>query len=307
MIAKSEKDGAAMKNNSTTYLCLILAPLFWSGNYMMGKLIVNIIPPIGLNFFRWTLVVVLLLPFVYKQLMQNKATIYKNLHWIVLLGFLSVVIYTSFVYIGLQYTTVVNAGLLSAIVPVVIMALSYFMLNEKLSLLKVVGVISSILGVMVIITHGHLADILQLKANMGDMLILIAVIAWGFFSTLLKKLSLQLSPLIILYCTAVAGAFILLPAYGYTMMHGHIVHFNLITLMSVSYAAIFASIFAFTFWNIGVMRIGPSKASYFLNLLPVFCCILAIVILHEQFHFYAVVGALLVLLGIVCATCFNKR
>lgn len=277
---------------------LILAPLFWAGNFLVGKIANAIIPPFTFAFMRWLVVTLCLAPFAIPTVIEEWTLIRKHFRSLCILAFLSVFSYTAFVYWGLHYTTVVKASLLNATVPIIILLLSTVLLNEKLTIKKIVGVILSIVGAFLLIMRGNVHSI-DLSFNQGDFLIIIAAISWAIFSVYYKKHRLRVSPLLFLFMTATIGTFMLLPAFLIERHLGYITTVNLTFLFSVGYAAIFSSILAFTFWNMGVMSKGPTQAGYFFNLLPVFSTLLAIIFLGEKLHTYEVIGFILILLGIL--------
>ncbi len=292
----------------SAYLCLLLAPLFWSGNFVMGRFMHSEIPPFTLAWFRWFLVVLILLPANYTQLRNSWLEIKKNAGIITLLSLLSVVIYTSFVYLGLHDTTVLSASLINATVPVLMVLLSAYFIGEALSLQKMLGILLSILGVVFIITKGDISAVTSLHYHAGDLVILFAAASWALFSVLYKKSELTLSPFLFLFVTAIIGDIILLPCALIEYQMGHVAQYTWLSFGSVVYASLFSSVLAFTFWSIGVREVGPGIAAYFFNLLPVFGSVLAILFLGESVHLYHFIGCLSVFLGIFLATMKrNKR
>ncbi len=274
----------------------------WGGNFVVGRMIHANIPPFTLAFFRWLLVVVLLFPISISGLKKYQSHIKDNVANLIALSILSIVIYTSFVYWGVQTTTAVNASLINASAPVLILVLAVAVLKEHLSACKLSGIVLSFLGVIYVVTQGHIAQVLEMKFTLGDLLILIAAIAWAVFSILTKKMSFNLPPLLFLFITAVIGVLILLPLSLWEWYHRLTIVWQWQTVGSIFYAGVFASILAFSFWNIGVRTVGPAIAAYFFNLLPVFSSLLAIGFLGEKIHTYHVIGFVLVLSGILLAT-----
>jgi drug/metabolite transporter (DMT)-like permease len=293
-----------MKSNTKqlySYLALIIAPFLWSGNFAIGRALHLQIPPFTLSFYRWGLVILLLVPFVIKSVFEHKGFIRKEWKSLSLLSLLSVATYTSCIYVGLQHTTVINAALLNASVPILIILLSSMLLNEKLTLLKLLGAVFSIFGVFILIMAGNITTVLDLYFNQGDFFVVVAAVSWALFSVLYKKLQNPLPPLTFLFVTAVIGECILLPEFLYEIKLAHSMQVNITTVMGIFYAGFFSSLIAFTCWNFGVRNVGPSKAGYFFNLLPVFSFMLALTILGEQFHYYQLVGTFFIFLGILIA------
>lgn len=290
------------QKRSYAYMLLILAPLFWAGNFIMGRIMHGHMPPFTLAFYRWLFVIILLLPMNYVKLKQYKTEIKNRFISLLMLSLLSIVIYTSFVYLGLHFTTVVSGSLINATIPALIVLSSYFLIGESLTARKLIGIALSLLGIAFIITKGNLATLLHLHYNGGDFIIFIAAVSWALFSVLFKKLIETIPPFLFLLITAIIGDLILLPCFLVEHHLGFVMQYNWMTFTSILYAALFASVLAFTFWNIGIREIGPSTAGYFLNLLPVFGSILAIIFLGEKVHPYHIVGCSFVFAGIYFAT-----
>lgn len=283
--------------NKLALAFLILAPLLWAGNFLVGKIANTVIPPFTFAFLRWLVVSACLAPFATPIVIQQWGMIKKQLVPLSILSFLSIFSYTAFVYWGLHYTSVVKASLLNATVPIIILLLSFFVLEEKLTLQKIFGVFLSIIGAVKLITRGNI-HLIDNQFNRGDFLIILAAASWGIFSVYYKKHPLKISPLLFLFITATLGTLMLFPTFLIERQLGYFFILNIVSSMSIGYAAIFSSILAFTFWNIGVMTKGPTQAGYFFNLLPVFSTMLAVIFWGEKLHTYEALGFLSIILGI---------
>ena len=109
---------------------LVCASLFWSGNFIVGKFaFLTDIPPLSLVFYRWLLVWLILLPFTYKEILKYKDVILKNLPFLFFLGLTSVGLFNSFTYLSLIHTQVINATLLNAAIPAIIILLCFIFKN----------------------------------------------------------------------------------------------------------------------------------------------------------------------------------
>lgn len=289
------------KNNKDwAFILLAIAPLFWSGNFVLGRLLHNDIPPFTFAFYRWLIVIILLFPFVYKSLFQYKSMILENFFPLLGLSFLSISVYNSFLYWGLHYTTVINAGMLNATVPICIMIISGLCRVEKVTKIKTIAATIAFIGAFLIISRGNpLEMILGYAFNLGDLIIIGSALSWSVFSVWYKQLKFKLPPFLFLFITAFLGDLLILPIYGYEIYQGNYFNFNLKTGIAIFYAGTFSSIVAFTCWNKGVVKLGVVNAGYFFNLLPVFSASLAVIFLKESMNLYHVVGILLVFFGIL--------
>ncbi|MDF2691179.1 MAG: eamA 1 [Gammaproteobacteria bacterium] len=295
-----------MKNSSYyAYILLAFSPLMWSGNFIAGRVMHAEIPPFALSFYRWALVVIILLPFVIKQLPACWPRIKRN--WLALsfLSLFAMAINSPAFYLGLHFTTVINASLVYSTVPAFILLLSWIILKESLTGLKLIAIVISILGIVIIMTQGHPSLLLKLQFDKGDLAILLAAVAWAIFSVYLKVFRIDLPPIMFLFVTSVIGSIVLFPAFLIEQYLGYHAVWSLQAGAGLFYASAFSSVLGFTSWNLGIAKKGPAIAGYFFNLLPVYSTILAVLLLGEQLHIYHVFGISFVLLGILLVN-FSK-
>ena len=180
-----------MSKNYLAYLFLVLAALFWSGNFIVGKFATLFqIPPLTLNVFRWISVWFILIPFTYKEIYNNLPYIKKN--WLVIsfMGIITISTFNSVVYFALNYTQVINAVLMLAAIPAATIVLSSLMNIEKTNIFQILGLFLSIIGIGTIISNGRYSKNNFFNFNKGDIWMLVCVISWSLYSTLLKKINL---------------------------------------------------------------------------------------------------------------------
>ena len=140
--------------NTKAYLMLVLACLFWAGNFIVGKLAyLENIPPMSLVFLRWSLVWIILLPFTYREILKNKNIILSNLPLLFFLSLTSVGLFNSFTYLSLIYTQVINASLFNTAIPAMIIFLCFLLKIEKTNKFQIYGLIISVFGVLSIIQN----------------------------------------------------------------------------------------------------------------------------------------------------------
>lgn len=280
------------------YLALAGAALFWSGNFVVGRALRGDIPPISLNFWRWTVALALLLPLSYPQLRQYRAQLRREWKLIGALGLTGMAIFQTCVYTALQTTTAVNALLFLTLTPVAIVFGSWLVFRDTLTVRQILGVAVSLLGAVILIARGSLATLLGLQLNPGDVWMLVAVVTWAIYSILVKRRPADLPQLAMLTGSVIVGVLLLLPVYTLRALQGAVLSFNLPNLLGILYVALFASILAFLAWNNGVARIGPNRAGLFIHLMPVFGALLSFLFLGEGIAPFHVVGALFVFSGI---------
>ena len=294
-----------MSKKYSAYVFLVLAALFWSGNFIVGKFATLFqIPPLTLNVFRWISVWLILMPFTYKEIYKNLPIIKKN--WLVIsfMGVITISTFNSVVYFALNYTQVVNAVLMLAAIPAATIVLSSLMNIEKTNIFQLFGLLLSILGISSIISNGDIQKIISLSFNKGDLWMLVCVITWSLYSTLLKKNKFKFSQFTLIQLMVSAGIFLLIPQFFYEKSIGLEVNFNKAFFLILFYVVVFPAIAAYYFWQKGVEIIGPNRATMFIQLMPLFSAVMAIIIFKEKFELYHFVGASFIVSGIYLS---NKK
>ncbi len=284
------------------FFLLILASFFWSGNFLTAKLAYNFnLSPLKLSFYRWLLAFIIILPFTLNSILKNYDLIKSNLLNIIILSILGVTIFNSFTYIALTSTIVINASIMGSIAPLLIIFFSWLILNTKPSSFQFLGILLSIFGVIFIILKGNIINLFYLNFTPGDIWMLIAVICWGLYSVLLKKLDSSLPQIPTLSIMIFFGLIFIFPFYFYESLSGSFYPNKQSDFFMIFYVAIFAGIFSFIFWNKGVSIIGANRAGIFLHLIPLFSSIWAIFILGERFSIYHAFGISFIIAGIILA------
>lgn len=288
------------------YLLLILTTLFWSGNFVISRGMHADIPPLALSFWRWAVALIILSFFGMKHLLAQKELVLKHYRFMIIQGLLGVAGFNSLVYLAIQTTTAINAVLVNSCIPVIIVLISWKMYNEKLKLRQYLGVCVSLSGVLLIISGGELATLLNLQFNKGDILIFIAAAFWAFYSANLKRYPKGLHPLAFQTGIVIVGLVALLPLYGIELLSGKRLVISPATIITILYVAIFASLLAFIFWNRAIAILGANIAGPFIHLMPVFSTILAVTFLDETLtpnHFKAI----FLIFGGIILTTYNRK
>jgi len=286
-------------NNIKAYIMLTLCSLFWSGNFIVGKFATLYeVPPLTLNFFRWLIVWIIILPFTFKNIIKNFKTIKKNFYSIFIMSITSISVFNSIVYYSLNYTQVLNGALMISTIPVLIIFISFVFKTEKINFNQVLGVILSMAGVITIVTRLDFFRLINLDLNKGDIGLLIAMLSWAIYSTMLRTYKMPLKSLTFISVIVSIGLIFLLPQFLFEYKNHQVIQLNLPVILITSYVVIFAGLGAYIFWNKGVSIIGPNKAGIFLHLMPVFSSFMAIFILNEKIMSFHIVGAVIIVAGI---------
>ena len=294
-----------MSKKNLAYLLLTLSVFFWAGNFIVGKFATLFeIPPLTLNVFRWISVWFILIPFTYKEIFMNISYIKKNFLVISFMGVITISTFNSVVYFALNYTQVINAVLVLAAIPALTIILSSLMKIEKTNLFQIFGLFLSIVGIGAIISNGELQRIISLNFNKGDLWMLVCVLSWALYSTLLKKYQLKISQFSLIQLMVSVGILFLIPQFFYEQSIGLDVNFNKAFFLILFYVVIFPAIAAYYCWQKGVEIIGPNRATMFIQLMPLFSAVMAIIIFNEKFELYHFAGAIFIVSGIYLS---NKK
>ena len=289
------------------YIFLVLAVLFWSGNFIFGRLVSSSIEPMQLSFFRWFFVLILLLPYILLHHKNILSVFKKKYILIIIFGALGIAGFNTFLYYGLQTTTATNALLINSSTPIFIIVLSALIFRTTITKLQLSGVLLSTLGVIYLILKGDINHILELKFTVGDLWIIAACIDWALYTVMLKFKPKELNAFEFLGLTAFIGTIILASIFFY---QGYSFEFSFLekdeVLYSLIYIVIFPSILSFYFWNISTMEVGVNKTGQFTHLMPIFGAVLAYIFLGEVLEFYHFVGIILIGTGIYLSM-FLKR
>jgi len=292
-----------LSKDKTAYVFLILTTLFWSGNFIVGKAASLFeIPPFTLNFYRWTFAWLILAPFTIKEIIEKKNYILENIKLIMILGITSITIFNSIVYYSLNFTQVISGVLMISTIPVMIIIFCWLFKIEKTNIYQILGVIFSLSGVVVIITKANFNILVNLNFNKGDLWMVVAMFSWAMYSALLRKKKLEISQLSLLQTIISAGLIFLLPAYLIELALGYKASIHLPFVLTLTYVVLFPGLASFIFWIKGIAMIGSNRAGIFLHLMPIFSTIMAILIFKEKFMFFHLVGAALIITGIVLSS-----
>ena len=272
----------------------LLAVLIWTGNTLATKMAAGLIEPAAITFYRWLLAGVVLSPFLLRAVWRQRAIVAAHWPKLAFLGFLGMGMYQGLAYEAAKSTSAINMGVVVALMPLLSALLSSFFAGEALTVSRVGGAGLSLVGLLFLSTHGHPGELLNGAAHFGDALMLLAVASNALYGVLLKRWAVPLSTWQQLYVQIGFGVLVILP-FWWLAPSSPVTAQNAPLIL---YAGIAASIGAPFCWMSGIKRLGPARASLFMNLLPLFVALAASTFLGEQLHAYHAVGGLLALAGV---------
>lgn len=282
------------------YVLLTFTALFWAGNSIVARGAREVVPPLALSFWRWSLALLILLPFAWPHLRRDAEVLRRSWKTILMLGILGIGSFNTLLYTGLQTTSAVNGLLLQSLQPGLILLLGALLFAEPTRLLQVLGIALSIAGALVIISQGDPATLLALKFNPGDLIIGVAVVIWSLYSVLLRKRP-QVHPLSFLAATIAVGVAAVFPFYLAEIAGGRLIESRPGIWLAIAYVCLFPSLIAYLCFNRGVELLGSATAGLYLNIMPVLGALLAAAFLDEPIQWFHFVGMALIGAGIACA------
>ncbi|MBM3502271.1 MAG: DMT family transporter [Alphaproteobacteria bacterium] len=288
------------------YVVLTLSMLVGSGTLVVGRGAVGEIPPIALTFWRWAVAVAVLIPIGIGPLLRQRRVLLR--HWLLLLGMGATACSSHhvFLFYGLESTTAINASIQIGGMPVATVALAVLLTRERVDWRVLAGMALGFAGVGLVIARGDPAALLRLEINTGDALVMAAVWSWAAYCVMLGRLPHGIDGRGLLLAMAVIGLVILTPLYIAELASGDHMVISTATVLSILYVGIFPSVIGNMLWQYGVRLLGPSRASQFTYLGPIFSATWAFALLDETLAPYHA-ALLLIFLGIYLATRAPRR
>lgn len=285
---------------------LVIPPMLWAGNAVVGRLVTGLVPPMTLNFLRWALAFLILLPLAWRVLKPDSG-LWPHWRRFAALGLLGVGCYNALQYLALKTSAPLNVTLVASSVPIWMLIVGALCFGQAVSRRQVAGAFLSIAGVLVVLSRGQWDLLMQVHLVPGDLYVLLATLAWAFYSWLLSQpkeppeirrdwaafLLAQIA-----FGLAWSGAF---AAGEWALTDAHI-QWGWPLAAALLYVAVGPAVIAYRCWGMGVQRVGPAIAGFFSNLTPLFAALLSAAFLGELPHLYHAVAFVLIVGGIVVSS-----
>ncbi len=287
-----------------TVLLLVVPPLMWAANAVVGRAVRDLVPPLTLNFLRWAFAFVVLLPFA-ARVLRPRSELWRHAGWYALLGLVGIGSYNALQYLALQTSTPINVTLVASSVPLFMLAIGAIGFGAAVSRRALIGAALSIAGVLLVLAHGDPARLLELKLVAGDVIILIATALWALYSWLLSRTdgpaSIRDDWAAFLMAQVVfgvmwSGAF---AAGEQALLTPEPIRWGWPLVAGLAFIVIGPAILAYRCWGAGVRRVGPTVAGFFQNLTPLLAAILSAAFLGAAPHWYHAAAFVLIVAGIV--------
>lgn len=285
---------------------LLIPPLLWAGNVIVGRMIHTMIPPMTLNFVRWVLAGLLLLPFTY-SILRRHSPLWSHWKRYAMLSFLGVGCYNSLQYLALQTSTPINVTLVASSNPVFMLGIGALFFKQTIRKRQIFGALLSMTGVLLVLCRGDWQALLQVRLVMGDVFVLIATASWAAYSWLLAQTS---EPTEVrndwanFLMAQIALGLVwsgLFTAGEWAITDAHIL-WSWPLVAALVFVAVGPAMLAYRCWGLGVQQVGPNIAGFFANLTPLFAAVLSILTLGELPAWYHMAAFVLIVGGIVVSS-----
>jgi drug/metabolite transporter (DMT)-like permease len=276
---------------------LILTAIFWAGNTVAGRLAVGHVSPMTLVILRWTVVLAVLWPIYGGQVRAHWSEVRPRLGRITLMAFLGYTAFNVLYYWAAYTTTAINIGILQGSIPVAVLMGAFVMHGTRARLVQIAGVLVTSAGVVVVATEGAPLSILDVELNRGDLAMLAACVLYAFYTVALRDRP-NMPGAAFFTLLALIAALTSIPPL---VVEGMLMGFTLPSWQGwlvILYVAVFPSCLAQLCYLRGVDLIGPGRAGVYVNLVPVFSAIMAVLLIDEKFALFHGVALALVLGGI---------
>lgn len=291
------------RSTPIAYLLLTLTALIWASTVIVGRAVHDLVPPLTLNFLRWSVALAVVAPFGLREVWRERRLIARHWRILTVLGMLNMTGFGSFLFLGLERTQGVNGSLLLGTMPVNIVAVSWLVMGERITRLQSVGVAIAFAGVAAIVIRGDPAVLATLKIGIGDPLIWFSMVFYAFYSVYLPRAPKGLSLAAFMTVITAAGVVTCLPLMLYeSLVLERTLALTMGSTIGVLYVGVFSSLIAQIFWVAGINRVGANTAGYFIYLAPVFGTAMALSLLGETFKWFHALGIALVFAGVFLAT-----
>jgi len=278
-------------------LLLTLTAVFWAGNTVAARLAIDQISPFMLTTLRWVLVAAVLWPVYGGEIRKHWEQIRPRLFAIVMLAVLGMSGFNALYYVAAHYTSAINMGILQGALPIFVLAGAYLAHGTRGGLVQLAGVLITAVGVVVVATRGEPLAILEVEFNKGDLAMLAACVLYAFYTVALRDRP-HMPGAAFFTLLALIAAVTSLPLVAFEALTTGVTMPTLQGWLVTAWVAIFPSTLSQLFYLRGVDLIGPGRAGVFINLVPVFSAVLAVVLIDEPFAAFHAVALAMVIGGI---------
>ncbi len=276
---------------------LFLTAIFWGGTFIAGRVVTKHMGPFSAAFLRFFIASVFLVAFTWKTERKIPLLTQRQMLFLTLLGLSGIFAYNYFFFSGLKSVHAGRAAIIIANNPIFISLFSVIIFREKVTALKVIGILLSVSGAIWALSRGDL-ELITGQFGLGEFYIFMCVVSFVVYTMIGKAVMVNLSPLVSVTYSSVIGTLLLVFPATQEGMWGQLAGFNMTAWLNVFYLGFFGTVLGFIWYYEGIKNLGPMKASIFINFVPISAIILSYFILKEPITVSLFGGAILVIMGV---------
>ena len=284
-----------------TYILMVLTTAFWGASFVAGKIALPEFPPMTLTFFRFLIATAIIVPYMWIK-DEVKIPSQKDIPLLFGLGFLGVSGFFALMFNSLLYTSTANASIINALNPLTSSIIASFLMKEKLNLRKFGLIFLALIGVLLTVTGGDFDVMLSYDFNIGDLIMLLAMISFAFYGVYSRKATSKYSPLLV---TGYVFLFGLIQITPLMMMEGvlsNVLTFSLKAWVAVVFMAVCSSVLGYFIQQVTIKKIGINKASLFINMVPLFAILFSYLVLGDPVTLINLVSAAIIITAVLLNT-----
>ncbi len=292
-------DGSQTRSRpiARAYLFLLFTALCWGANAVFSRMAVGEVSPMLLVLLRWAGVLMLLVLIDRKSIGLNWTAIRPHLPFLAMMGALGYTGFNVLFYMAAYTTTAVNIGIIQGSIPVFVLLGAFLIYSDRIVPLQGVGVAVTMFGVLIVASGGDLETLTTLAFNSGDLLMLIAGLLYAGYTLGLRRFP-PAPPMALFAVMAGAALLASIPLVFVELALNQTQWPTPKGLVIIALIALFPSFLAQLAFIRGVELLGPARAGIFINLVPIFASILAVLVLGESFKMFHGIALALILSGI---------
>ena len=281
---------------------LAAAAVFWGAHWVVARAVVPHVTPISMSFWRWTVALLVLMPFAWGALHRDRARLLAAWRPILFFGTVGTVLYNAIGYYGLRQTSATNALLFQSLTPGVIPVIVFLLYRERIRPSTMAGIALSFLGLLAIVFRLDAAALAAFRVNPGDLWLMGNMLMWALYTACMRWAPKDTDPVALFFSIMLAGMITGLPAYLVDVANGGRVAWSGEVALGIAYLGVFPSVVCFLLWAKGVAALGSAKAGAYLHVTPLSGILMAFVFLGERLELHHAVGFPMILAGVWLAT-----
>ena len=297
-------DSVLPRPQGQAYLLLVFTTLIWGANAVAARLAVGEVSPMMLTFSRWIVCCAALAITARQQIAEHWRALLPSWRSITLMGALGFTGFNALFYAAAHHTTAINIAIIQGTIPVLVLIGSFFFFATRITALQIVGVVLTLGGIAVVASRGQLALLANLAFNIGDVWIVVACLLYAGYALGLRRRP-AVPAIVFFAATAAVACVVSLPLVAAEIALGQFFIPTGKGVALVLFIGLLPSFISQVTFIHAVTLIGPARAGVFLNLVPIFGPLLAVLILGEPLSAYHAVALALVLGGIYIAESFG--